>query len=74
MYGEITMLRRELEFEKVEREKYSSIAEEFASKVRHVRSSKEKHYIPHHQKRNSHVPSSTTYVSEFNDFFNKTGW
>lgn len=52
------------------------MVEEFASKVHHVRKSKskEKHYIPHHQKRNSHVPSSNSCANDINDFFNKTGW
>jgi hypothetical protein len=52
------------------------MADEFVSKVHHVRtSSREKHYIPHHQKRNSHIPSSSSsYANDFNDYFNRTGW
>lgn len=51
------------------------MAEEFVTKVHHARvSSREKHYIPQHQKRNSHVPSSNSYSNEFNDYANKTGW
>lgn len=75
MYEEIAVLRKQLEQEREEKEKYSSMAEEFASKVHHVRRSKDKHYIPQHQKRRSHVPSSSgSYSNDFSDFFNRTGW
>ena len=36
--------------------------------------SKEKHYIPNHQKRNSHIPSTKSFICDFDGFFNKTGF
>lgn len=74
MYGEIADLRRHLEQERQERNKYSSMMEQFASKVQNVRKSKEKHYIPHHHKRNSHIPSSGAYQNDFDEIYDQTHW
>jgi hypothetical protein len=73
MWEEIQNLQSALDEERGERIRMSAALEDLAGRIQFVRSSKEKdrgHYIPTHQKRNSHIPRSNSRSRE--EFFNRS--